>query len=108
MSRASLPHNSFVGVGKFTPQYTDMAMGTTAYIFLVSVRCMTLSVKQKKSFSQNHMVFLTGNIRSLPTRNDVSNYRNFAASSAIYFLLFSREAYKHVSESKNSVGRSWQ
>jgi len=31
-------------------------------------------------------VFLTGNIRSLPIMNDVSNYGNFAAPRAIYIL----------------------
>jgi len=51
-------------------------------------------------------VFSTGNVRSLPIMNDVSNYGNFAAPRAIYILFFSRQAYKHVSDSTNQLDAS--
>ena len=40
--RTPATRNRTVGVRQFTSQYTDMAMGTNACTFLVSVRCMTL------------------------------------------------------------------
>jgi len=67
-----------------------MAMGTNGCIFLVSVRCMTLSLKKKAS-SQNHMVFLTGNIRSLPTRNDVSTVITKTLQPPALFFYYSAE-----------------
>lgn len=77
-----------------------MATRIKACICLVSLPFITLIESERKSFCQNRKVFVTWNVRYLPTRDEMGNYGIFAASSVIYFLFFSREFYKQVLAAK--------